>query len=45
VERLRPDLPSAGATIPRLYVALRYGTETSAAALIELQRRVRRFTA
>jgi hypothetical protein len=45
VERLRPDLTSAVATITRLYVALRYGTETSAAALIELQRRVRRFTA
>jgi transglutaminase-like putative cysteine protease len=45
VERLRPDLTPAVATITRLYVALRYGTEASAAALIELQRRVRRFTA
>jgi transglutaminase-like putative cysteine protease len=45
VGRLRPDLTPAVATITRLYVALRYGTEASAAALIELQRRVRRFTA
>jgi transglutaminase-like putative cysteine protease len=45
VGRLRPDLTSAVATITRLYVALRYDTETSAAALIELQRRVRQFTA
>jgi transglutaminase-like putative cysteine protease len=45
VERLRPDLTPAVATITRLYVALRYGTEASAAALIELQRRVRQFTA
>jgi transglutaminase-like putative cysteine protease len=44
VGRLRPDLTPAVATITRLYVALRYGTETSAAALIELQRRARQFT-
>ena len=45
VGRLRPDLTPAVAAITRLYVALRYGAETSAAALIELQRRVRQFTA
>ena len=45
VGQLRPDLTPAVAVITRLYVALRYGTEASAAALIELQRRVRRFTA
>jgi hypothetical protein len=45
VERLRPDLTSAVTAITQLYVALRYGTETSATTLIELQRRVRRFTA
>jgi transglutaminase-like putative cysteine protease len=42
---LRPDLTPAVATITGLYVALRYGAETSATALIELQRRVRQFTA
>jgi transglutaminase-like putative cysteine protease len=45
VERQRPDLASAVETITRLYVALRYGAESSAAALVELQRRVRQFTA
>jgi len=45
VGRLRPDLTPAVAAITRLYVALRYGTETSATTLIELQRRVRQFTA
>ena len=45
VGRLRPDLTPAVAAITRLYVALRYDTETSATALIELQRRVRQFTA
>jgi transglutaminase-like putative cysteine protease len=45
VGQLRPDLTPAVAAIVRLYVALRYGTETSATALIELQRRVRQFTA
>jgi transglutaminase-like putative cysteine protease len=45
VAQLRPDLTPAVAVITRLYVALRYGTETSATALIELQRRVRQFTA
>jgi len=41
----RPDLTPAVAAITAHYVALRYGVETSAAALIELQRRVRQFTA
>jgi hypothetical protein len=45
VERLRPELTPAVEAITRLYVALRYGAESSAAALIELQRRVRQFTA
>jgi len=45
VGQLRPDLTPAVAVITRLYVALRYGTETSATALVELQRRVRQFTA
>jgi len=45
VGQLRPDLTPAVAVITRLYVALRYGTETSATALIELQRRVRQFSA
>jgi hypothetical protein len=41
----RPELTPAVAAITRLYVALRYGAESSATALIELQRRVRQFTA
>lgn len=45
VERLRPELTSAVEAITRLYVALRYGAESSAAAVMELQRRVRQFTA
>jgi len=45
VERLRPELTPAVEAITRLYVALRYGAESSAAALIELQRRVRQFPA
>jgi transglutaminase-like putative cysteine protease len=45
VGRVRPDLTPGVAAITRLYVAMRYGTETSATALIELQRRVRQFTA
>jgi hypothetical protein len=45
LETLRPDLTPVVAAITGLYVALRYGAETSATALIELQRRVRRFTA
>ena len=45
LEKLRPDLTSAAAAITRLYVALRYGAETSAAALEELKQRVRQFSA
>lgn len=45
VEGSRPDLTPAVAAITRLYVALRYGTENSAAALRDLQARVRQFTA
>ncbi len=45
LEKLRPDLASAAAAITRLYVALRYGAETSAAALEELKQRVRQFSA
>jgi len=45
VERQRPELTPAVEAITRLYVALRYGAESSAAVLMELQRRVRQFTA
>jgi transglutaminase-like putative cysteine protease len=45
VERQRPELAPAVEPITRLYVALRYGAESSAAALVELQRRVRHFAA
>jgi hypothetical protein len=45
VERQRPELSPAVEAITRLYVALRYGAESSAAVLMELQRRVRQFTA
>ena len=45
LERARPDLAPAVETITRLYVALRYGAESSAGAVIELQRRVRQFSA
>ena len=44
VERQRPELAPAVEPITRLYVALRYGAESSAAALVELQRRIRQFT-
>lgn len=44
VERQRPELATAVEAITRLYVALRYGAESSTAALLELQRRVRQFT-
>jgi hypothetical protein len=43
--RQRPDLAPAVSSITGLYVALRYGAETSAAALMDLQQRVRQFTA
>jgi transglutaminase-like putative cysteine protease len=45
LEHARPDLAPAAAAITRLYVTLRYGAGTSAAALEELQQRVRRFSA
>lgn len=45
LEQARPDLGPAVEAITGLYVALRYGAETSADALIELQRRVRQFSA
>ncbi len=45
LELLRPDLAPAVGAITRLYVALRYGLETSAAALEELRQRVRQFSA
>jgi transglutaminase-like putative cysteine protease len=45
VERQRPELAPAVEPITRLYVALRYGAESSATALVELQRRVRQFAA
>jgi protein-glutamine gamma-glutamyltransferase len=41
----RPELSPAVDGITALYVALRYGAERSTAALLELQQRVRRFTA
>jgi hypothetical protein len=45
VGRHRPELAPAVEAITQLYVALRYGAETSAAAVVELPRRVRRFSA
>ncbi|MBI3045521.1 MAG: DUF3488 domain-containing transglutaminase family protein [Betaproteobacteria bacterium] len=45
VEGSRPDLKPAVAAITRLYVALRYGTERGTEALMDLQRRVRQFSA
>jgi transglutaminase-like putative cysteine protease len=45
LEQARPDLAPAVGAITRLYIALRYGAESSANALIELQRRVRQFSA
>jgi transglutaminase-like putative cysteine protease len=44
VEQHRPELKPAVEAITRLYVALRYGVESSATAVLELQRRVRQFT-
>lgn len=43
--RARPDLAAAVNAITQLYVRLRYGAETSAAAFREFQQRVRRFAA
>jgi hypothetical protein len=45
LEQARPDLAPAVGAITRLYIALRYGVESSANALTELQRRVRQFSA
>ncbi|HET9405149.1 MAG TPA: DUF3488 and transglutaminase-like domain-containing protein [Burkholderiales bacterium] len=45
VETARPELTSAVASITRLYIALRYATESSPEALNELRQRVRRFSA
>jgi transglutaminase-like putative cysteine protease len=45
IRGLRPDLTPAIDGITTLYVALRYGAEKSAAALLDLQQRVRQFTA
>ena len=45
LERARPDLAPAVASITRLYVSLRYGIETSATALEDLRQRVRQFSA
>jgi protein-glutamine gamma-glutamyltransferase len=45
IRGLRPELASAVEGITALYVALRYGAEKSAAALLDLQQRVRQFTA
>ncbi|HKU69359.1 MAG TPA: DUF3488 and transglutaminase-like domain-containing protein, partial [Burkholderiales bacterium] len=42
--RSRPDLAPAVEAITRLYVALRYGVESSASALDELKQRVRQFS-
>jgi len=44
LERVRPDLVLPVAAITQLYVMLRYGAETSTAALQELRRRVKQFT-
>jgi transglutaminase-like putative cysteine protease len=41
----RPDLTPAVTAITRLYIALRYGAQSGAAALEEFQQRVRRFSA
>ncbi len=45
VETARPELTPAVSAIIRLYIALRYGAESGAAALAEFQQRVRRFSA
>jgi hypothetical protein len=45
IKESRPDLNSPVAAITRLYIALRYGTETSVVALEELKQRVRQFSA
>jgi len=45
VETARPELTPTVSAIIRLYIALRYGAESGAAALAEFQQRVRRFSA
>jgi len=45
VQQARPDLAPAVAGITRLYVALRYGAQSGAALLRELQTRVKQFSA
>jgi protein-glutamine gamma-glutamyltransferase len=45
IRELRPELTLAVDGITTLYVALRYGAGKSATALLDLQRRVRQFTA
>lgn len=45
IKETRPDLITPVTAITRLYVALRYGTETSVDALRELQAKVKQFTA
>jgi len=45
LKKLRPDLALATEAITGLYVALRYGAETGAAALEDLKQRVRHFNA
>jgi transglutaminase-like putative cysteine protease len=45
VAGLRPELGAAVTAITALYIALRYGAEGSTAALLDLQQRVRQFTA
>ena len=45
VETARPDLTPAVASITRLYIALRYGAESGATLLRELQTRVKQFSA
>jgi hypothetical protein len=44
VEKARPDIAPSVSAITRLYVALRYGAEKSAASLRELQDQVRQFS-
>ena len=45
LERLRPDLSPAIATITGLYISLRYGAEADMTGLRELQHRIRQFSA
>lgn len=45
LERMRPDLARPVGAITQLYVMLRYGAETSTAALHELRQQVKQFSA